>query len=187
MTTPEFDDIDFDDDDTDPTPEPDNTPKALRRAAAEGRQAKAKATQLERENIMLKAGIDTDTPLGAMFAAGYSGELTKDAVKAAFSALGVAAPSADADPDPDPTVDPDPDISDAERNSTAQRQALASGANLTPSDPTDVHPHERMRQAHETVLAAGGRGEDAMAAGIAQLLAAGAAGDKRVLIENPVR
>lgn len=172
------DDIDLDDEpDNDPN---DRTPKALREAAKAGKQAKAEAARLARENVMLKAGVDTDSPLGKIFAAGYDGELTKDAVKAAYAGLGVAPVAAEpADPAPE---NPDPVLADGEAGSTAERQALANGA---PADQlSDKDPRTKSIEDAHAVIAKGGTSEAAIAASFATRVAAAAAGDKRVILEG---
>lgn len=45
------------------------------------------ATKLERENVMLKAGVDFDHPASSYFLDGYKGELTTDAIKAEWLKL----------------------------------------------------------------------------------------------------
>lgn len=68
----------------------------LRAAAERGRKA-------ERENVMLRAGVDIDTPLGKMFAKAYEGEMTPDAVKAAALEVGAIKP-----PEAPPAAPPAP-------------------------------------------------------------------------------
>jgi hypothetical protein len=74
----------------------------LRRQAKEGKSAKKEAedakaqlASLQRESAFMKAGVDLDTPLGKMFAKGYDGELSVDAIKQAGSAVGALPTSAD--------------------------------------------------------------------------------------------
>ncbi len=76
--------------------------RKLEKDAKEGKAAKAEAEKLrteaenaKKENAFLKAGIDLDSPLGKMFAKGYDGELTVDALKTAASAVGLIPTSAD--------------------------------------------------------------------------------------------
>lgn len=182
MPTPLHDD-DLDDDFAeDDTPE-DETPKGLRRAARDGKAARAEATRLARENAMLKAGIDTDTPLGALFSDGYKGDLTKDAVKAAWSALGAPAPaSSSADAVDDEPAGDDVTFEPGEEQSTRERQALANGANT--DAPAKPNPHENALLVAEKVTAGGGSRDDSMAGAFESLVNAGAQGDKRV-IWNP--
>lgn len=179
MPNPLDDDIDDDDLENDDTET--QTPKGLRAAAARSNAHKAEAEAAKREIALLKAGIDTDTPLGAMFADAYKGELTKDAVTAAFKALGVT-PAAAADADhADDTPDDSPDLT-ADLDSTDLRQALANGG--AADIPVELDPRVKAQRDVDTVINAGGTQEDGLAAGIQTLLQAAVAGDKRVLIEH---
>ena len=61
----------------------------------------AELTQLQQENVLLRNGIDLDSPLTGLFRKGYDGEWTPDAVKAAAETYGLpvkgaAQPQADA-------------------------------------------------------------------------------------------
>jgi hypothetical protein len=48
---------------------------------AAAREANAEAAKAVRENAMLRAGVNLDSPVGAMFAKAYDGELNADAIK----------------------------------------------------------------------------------------------------------
>lgn len=83
-----------------PTPAAEGTgPKELRDAAQRGRQTVAERDQLKRENAFLRAGIDPEDKRLGYFAAGYKGELTKDAITAAAIEAGFVEA-----PQPDPIV-----------------------------------------------------------------------------------
>lgn len=56
--------------------------------------------QLERKVAVLEAGINTSTPLGAMFLKSYDGELTAEAITAAAAEVGLVQGQADPDPQP---------------------------------------------------------------------------------------
>jgi hypothetical protein len=71
FVTMNLDDLDFENLDLD---EPENR-KRLREYAARADARGAKATELERENAFLKAGIDLSSRLGKAFASTYAGEL----------------------------------------------------------------------------------------------------------------
>lgn len=60
--------------------------KGLSAEAEEGRKAK-------RELAAMKAGIDLSTPVGELFAKGYDGEWEPEALKSAWSTLGISASS----------------------------------------------------------------------------------------------
>jgi hypothetical protein len=59
-----------------------------------------RAVALERESTFLKAGVPVDDKWGSMFAKAYDGEVTIEAVKAAWAELAPAKPSAAAPEQP---------------------------------------------------------------------------------------
>lgn len=71
--------------------------QALREAKRREKELDAKLAQveadakragaLERDNALLRAGVPSDTPLGKVFAKAYDGELTLEAIKAAWTEL----------------------------------------------------------------------------------------------------
>lgn len=162
-------------------PTPDDI-KGLRAAADRSKANKAEADAMRRENAMLKAGIDTESPIGALFAGGYKGELDKEAVKAAWAELGVSS----ATPADTPVVDTPPDnddhLSADEKASTAERRALANGA--TADRGTTPDPRSEAKVRHQSVIDAGGKSDDAMVAYFDTVLTAAGAGDKRVIVEG---
>ncbi len=61
--------------------------KAGREAQANVAAAQAERDQLQRELAMMKAGVDTSSPLGQMFAKSYDGETDVEAVRAEYSRI----------------------------------------------------------------------------------------------------
>lgn len=57
---------------------------------AEQREQLAAAQVLARENVMLRAGVDPEGPIGKLFIAGYGGELEVEKVKAAYAEVAPA-------------------------------------------------------------------------------------------------
>ena len=154
-------------------------PRGLRRAAEAGQRAKAENLELRRENALLRAGVDLDSPLGALFAKGYDGDPSDDAIREAWAEVHGAVP-----PTPEVPMTPDPHITADERASTAQRQALANGS---PADlpPGPADPRDEADRIREAVVASGGRAEDGVAAALDHILGAATRGDHRVLIKPP--
>lgn len=168
-------DTEFDnenDDEMDETPQPDETPKALRRAAEEGKKAKAEAASLKRELAMLKAGVDIDSPIGKMFAKAYDGDATPEAIKAEWASI---SPSASATADT-----PEPEIPAEERQSTAERSALASNA---PADTGTPPPDPRVVAAEKAqdARSKGASREHSMAEYFRTVVEAAQNGDERVI------
>lgn len=79
--------------------------------------AVAGSTVIVRENLMLKAGVDTSTPVGKFFADKYDGDLDEDSVKTAAAQVGALKPDT-----PTPTITPE------EADQTRERQALGADA-----------------------------------------------------------
>lgn len=170
-------DLDYDDDDDQIVDEPserDNL-RDLRRAAKDGNAAKAELAAAKRELALVKAGVDVDTALGAIFAKGYDGDADPAAIKAAWAALTPVTQTTDTPP-ADDIIDP------AEAASTAERQALANGA------PADVVPQPDVRAVMnsnvEAMRARGAREGDILGSSFETLVAAAAAGDRSVIIDN---
>jgi hypothetical protein len=61
----------------------------IREQLREYKDVKAERDQLVREVAFTKAGVPTESPVGKLFVSGYSGDLAVDAVKAAWTDLGV--------------------------------------------------------------------------------------------------
>jgi hypothetical protein len=151
-----------------------DSPKALRRAADEGRKAKAELASAKRELAMLKAGVDLESPIGKLFAKAYDGDTAADAIKAEWAAI---APKAGTDT----PVAPEPVITDDEARSTTERQALA---NNSPADiASEADPRETAFKAGLATRAQGGSTEDALGAHFNELVRAAIDGDKRVTVE----
>lgn len=172
-----------DDPEDDVTDEPeaeaaDETPKALRRAAAEGKKAKADLASARRELAMVKAGVDTDSPLGAMFVKAYDGEADVETIKTQWAAIAPAAATAEVTiPTPD-----EPNLADGEAASTAERQALA--ANSPADAPVDVDPNVTALDVHRGVIAKGGTNDDALSSMFETIVGAAHSGDPRVLVNH---
>lgn len=145
----------------------------LRKAADEGRKARAEADRLNRENAMLRAGIDLDAKAGQYFAKGYDGELTTEAITAEANDFpgalrGAATPKAETEPEADPTE-------------TRERMDLASGS--TPSVPEGEDPYVEGMKAFTAARRDGTPADKAAAAAFGPLFKAAVQGDKRVLLD----
>ena len=81
------------------------------------------ASALERENVMLKAGVDTESALGKMFSRAYDGELTVDAVRTQAAEVGALNATA-------PPAEPNPDITPEEAQQSRERSALSTDAGV---------------------------------------------------------
>jgi hypothetical protein len=136
----------------------------------------------DREILALKAGIDTDNPLGAMFVQGYTGEPTKEAMKAAFdealSGLVPAAPPAEPATEPPPATGP----TAQERTAHVDATELASQS-LPPGPESKPHPGQAGVDAYWQAIRTGSPVESAEALGLDTILhAAMVDADPRVLL-----
>jgi hypothetical protein len=93
----------------------------IRRELREGRKTRAKleaeAAQYKREAAFSRAGVDLDSPLGKMFAKGYEGDASIEAIKSAAEDI----------PGLLPVPPPDPNAMSAEELATHKQMAGASG------------------------------------------------------------
>lgn len=103
----------------------------LARKGKKADEVTASAAAAQRELAFVKAGVDTDSPIGKLLLNGYTGELEVEAIKA--EALAVGAIKSEAPVEPDAPV-----ITDEEKASTDQRADLAAGA--VPDDGQDPDP-----------------------------------------------
>lgn len=157
--------------------------KRMRELAEKGQQAEealARAATLERENALLRSGVDTETPLGKLFAKAYDGENDPEAIKAAATEAGIplvgtTTPPAEGAQTPPPE----------EPTGTEQRQQLAAGA---PADTGEMpHPNTIARQIFDKEMESGGTWEEAAGLMIASKSAAAMSGDLRGTVrQGPV-
>jgi hypothetical protein len=161
-------------------PEP-GSPADLREQLKQEREAKAAAVadataDLQRELAFTKAGIDTDTDAGKIFARGYDGELTSEAIKAAAAGFNLAPAPVEPPADPEVALEPN------------EAAVLAAGAELggtpPPAEPPTADPYEDATRVFEEHHANGSRIE---AVGFALNSVANAAnrGDQRVIVPGP--
>ena len=102
--------------------------RELRRAAETDA---SRATVLERENAMLRAGVDSSHPAFSYFNAGYSGELEAEAIKAEWAKI---VPTGATPPLPPPSEEPPPPANDAGGLTPEQAEALRRDRSALNSD-----------------------------------------------------
>lgn len=135
--------------------------------ALEAAAARAKDMDVvQRELMMTKAGIDTDTPMGKMFFKAYEGDLTKEAIATAAQEIGIIERQTQQQ-----------QIPSEEKDSTKERQTLNNGA--TPPGDNPTHPKDLAKANAKKVLDEGGKFEQAAGAFLTTLVQAHAAGDAR--------
>lgn len=151
------------------TTESDNM-RQLREAAASGAAAK-------RELAFVKAGLDTDNPLVATVMSTYKGDLTKDAVVAFATELGLI--GNDAEPEPDPASQ-DEARRDELVDAHHQREQLKDADRPnTGDDRAPEDPHLRGLKSFREAMAEGHTREEAAAEYFGSVLQGAKEGDPR--------
>ena len=163
---------------TDETADETNDMRNLRRKAKERDRFAAEAEEgvaARRELAFIKAGVDTDTPIGKLFMRAYDGELDKESVTAAYAELGgMTTSDAELEQPPDPSVE-----------ATRERQALASGAATEDGEVPAVPVRGkdgRAVKAGKDALTAGAPRDQAAGVTFGELISAAAEGDRSVII-----
>lgn len=73
--------------------------KAGREASARAEAAEKSSREAQRELAMRRAGVDVDSPLGAMFSRAWEGEIDADAMREGWAAVSGNTPSGQSTPD----------------------------------------------------------------------------------------
>lgn len=171
---------------------PQQTPAQLREAyersqarVAELEQQNAQTESVRRENAFLKAGVDSDSPIGKFFTENYKGGLTVEEVSKAWSELAPAAPT----PTPEPTTattDPAPseEPTAEELAQAAARTALTTGATAPGAEP-EIPAGQAMLQTYLGAKAKGRPDQVAQRQGLQVLFDRASQGDTTALYQAP--
>ena len=155
--------------------------KRLRAEIRDRNSELATARAAQRELAFVKAGIDTSTKLGQLFAKSFEGDLSDiEAIKAEAKELGIIkieTPAAPAETTPTETAPPPPADSSA-----SERSALANGA--TSDDGSGVDPRQTALSRAEEALKQGAPFDRAAGGLVAELARAAQAGDQRVIVQG---
>lgn len=185
---------------SEPTIDWSTAPEQLRAAYERTRQqleaAQAGSTEvpvLQRENAMLRAGIDMDHPAAPYFVQGYTGKLDADDIKAEWEKIAPATQGANppGQPPATPPAPPanedgsDPAVVAQLQDLQHQRQQLGTGG-VTPGDEPSPDPQDQMLQDFQARRAAGRTRAQAEAEGYDDLIGMAVAGDQRVVSDSAV-
>ena len=146
---------------------------SLRNAAKAGREAVAEAARLRKENLFLKAGIDTERGVGKLLFLTYDGDNVED-LKIQAREVGL-------------DVDRTNAVSIANEVDTQQqtfREQLSGG---TPSGNTPVdtpHPLDAALNGYQEDRRRGTTDESARLAAVDRIIVAASKGDKRVIFDQ---
>lgn len=154
--------------------------KNLRKQAAEGADAKAELERNRREMAFMRAGIDTTSKPAQAMIAGFTGELTPEAITAEAEEWGLTkAPTAPVVP---PSADPGSDPTSPE----AQQQAIRDQAAGKPAPITEPLPKPAMDTAianfHENRTKGMSR-QDAEVQAFGEVIVGAATGDKSTIFD----
>jgi hypothetical protein len=157
--------------------------EAARRNAQRARDAEESASrtsELERELAFTKAGVDTDTPAGRIFAKGYDGDLEVDAIKSAAAQMGLAnAPAPE-------VVVPEEVPLDPSETELLNAPAGLSG-NPPTADPPPADPYDAANGIFKQAVQDGEPTDTAWGYAFNSLVNAAQNGDKRVIIPQRSR
>lgn len=155
-------------------------PSELRKAADRGREAVSENETLKRELAFLKAGVNTDTPIGQMFTKAYEGELTTEAIQAQASEVGLGAQAA---PTPEPETVPTESAPTPEQTLlTDLRQGVATGE--PPSGEQKVNAKAVAMQEYNSALQNGESRRDASVAYFGTLFTEAANGNPTAIFDQ---
>lgn len=147
--------------------------KDLRAAAEAGKAAVADAEAARREIAFVKAGIDTDSKLGKLMFKTYEGELTKDAIVAEATDLGLIKEETKADGK----------ATEGEKQQTKQREGLSADS----EDPVNTDEHVNIDQAYSEfhkIRKEGGSQDEASRAVLGAIIGSAASGDETFLVKD---
>lgn len=150
------------------------------RKLEESAKAKSNVDAVERENRLLRAGVNLDSPAGKLLLNAKDLPDKPEELKVLAESVGALAPTT---PVTDDTTDTT--ATDAEKGQAGERQLLATGA-TSDGGIVDRDPYEVSLEEHRKALASG-RESDALSAAVASIREAGQRGDTRVIFDprNP--
>lgn len=151
----------------------------LREKAKRYDDLEAKAAQLERKMAFMEAGVDTSTPLGAMFAKAYDGDVSNvEALKSAAQEVGVQFVGATAPVNVESQESEVPE----ESSGTQARRDLANNA---PADEgVSPDPRQVAMERYQEALKKGRTHEDAMGLYVNTVASGAMSGDRRVILDQ---
>lgn len=159
----------------DDSQEPDHI-RSLREKAKQADQLQSQQSALERKVAILEAGINTSTPLGAMFLKSYEGELDAEAIRAEAAKVGLVAGQPDPDPQPGEPGTAEAEYADARRRLTQGETA--------PHETPQKSATDLAYKAFEDARKQGKRSEDAQVDGFRTMIEQAAQGNPTALFNE---
>lgn len=156
--------------------------EAARRQHARAKELEADASRtgdLERELAFTKAGVDTDSPAGAIFARGYDGDLEVEAIKTAAATMGLGQATT---PAADPTTPTDTPLDPGEAALLGAQDQLSGTPPTT--EPPAADPYAEAAKVYENMVDDGSQRDVALGQAFNSLANAANQGDRRVIIDS---
>lgn len=147
--------------------------KALRKAADAGRKAQEELSQMKRELLFAKAGIDTSSKIGSLLFKTWEGD-DVEALKSEAAEFGIGNPA----PQATQTITAE----EAEQQSF--RQSFARGDAGGAADLPERDPYDEAYDLFHDARKAGRTMDEAGLAAIDRILVAAASGDKRAVFNT---
>ena len=147
--------------------------KSLRKAAEAGKKAQEELSQMRRELMFAKAGIDTSSKIGGLLFKTWEGE-DVEALKSEATDLGILGAPQNAPAE----------IPAEEREQQAFRQGFNRGAPAAAADLPEMDPYDDAYRLFQDARKTGTPADDAALAAIDRVLVAASSGDKRAIF-NP--
>ena len=152
--------------------------RELARKATQGEKDSLDLVKAQRELAFLKAGIDSESPLGKLFITGYAGDLTPEAIKQEATQIpGLLGTSAEGEGEGEQQHATPEEIAEQRL-----RQQLATGT--PPGTPPPPDPREESVKVMEQARKDGVSEDKVLALGFGVLREAANRGDERVTIDT---
>ena len=147
--------------------------RALRKAAEAGKKAQDELSQMKRELLFAKAGIDTDSKIGGLLFKTWEGD-DVDSLKAEAVDLGIVGGS-------EPAANTE--IPAEEREQQNFRQNFNRGQAAAATEMPEADPYDEAHQLFKAARERGATMDDAGLAAIDRILVAASSGDKRAIFD----
>lgn len=145
--------------------------RALRKAADAGKKAQEELSQMKRELLFAKAGIDTSSKIGALLFKTWDGD-DVETLKVEASELGIGVPTSKAEEN---------QIPEEEREQQTFRNAFSRGAPAGAAELPERDPYDEAYDLFHDARKSGRTMDEAGLAAIDRILVAAASGDRRAV------
>ena len=148
--------------------------RALRKAAEAGKKAQDELSQMKRELVFAKAGIDTSSKIGSLLFKTWEGE-DVESLKAEASELGIGIPKSETQEN---------QISEEETGQQSFRQSFSRGVAAAAAELPEKDPYDEAYDLFHEARQSGRSMDEAGLAAIDRILVAAASGDNRAVFNT---